>query len=271
MTFFLWSKTASNNDTADPTANLREGWSPSIVNNAIRALMAAAAKFRDDVSGILPTTGTSSAYAVTTNQGLTSEIPDGFEISFRVHTDSDVGVTINPDSQGATPLRARSGEDLPEKALAEGSVYRATYVAADDEFLLQGFFGGQASATINIPFTIGDGSNVITTGIQNSVGPFGFSFEITGWTLLGMESGSISIDLLKSSYSQWDSGSTHPATGDKISASAPLTYSSAKKGQSSTLSGWTTTVSVNDILTPNVTSVTGAKLVFGFLKARKTS
>jgi len=269
MTFYLWSQTASNNDTADPTANLREGWSPSIVNNAIRALMAAAAKFRDDISGILLTTGTSAAYAVTSNQGLTDDTPDGFTVTFRAHTTNDAGATLEVDAQGDAPLRIATGVDLKEGVLVEGNVYKATYVSADDEWMLHGFY--DTSTIINIPFVLGDGSNVISTGLQNSIGPFDFDFEILAWSLLGTESGSISVDLLSCTYTQWDGGSTHPASGDKISASAPMTYSSAKKGTSSTLTGWTTAVASGAILTPNVASVTSSKRVYGMLKARKTS
>ena len=47
MTFFKWSRTAAANATADSTINWAEGQSPSSVNDSARALMAAAAKYRD--------------------------------------------------------------------------------------------------------------------------------------------------------------------------------------------------------------------------------
>jgi len=271
MTFYLWSQTASNNDTADPTANLREGWSPSIVNNAIRALMAAAAKFRDDISGILLTTGTSAAYAVTSNQGLTDDTPDGFTVTFRAHTTNDAGATLEVDAQGDAPLRIATGVDLKEGVLVEGNVYKATYVSADDEWMLHGFY--DTSTIINIPFVLGDGSNTITSGNQNSIGPFDFAFEILGGSLIGAETGTISVHILKCTYTQWDAGSSHPVTGDSISGSSPLTFSSAKKGQLSDVSGWSSTsVASGDILTPYVSSGgSGCKRVYGMLKARKTS
>lgn len=271
MTFYLWSKTASDNDTADPTANLREGWSPSIVNNSIRALMAAAAKYRDDISGILQTSGSASAYAVATNQYLTSGIPDSFAISFRVHASNNDSATLNPDAQGDKPLRLASGIAIPKGVLIPGNVYKATYVQASDEFLLHGAFGGLASSTIDIPFLIGDNTNVITTGLGSAIGPFDFAFDISAWSLLSWQTGSISVDLYKCTYAQWDAGATHPVSGDKITASAPLAISSALKNQSSALTGWTTTVNVGDILVPNVASVTSVKRLQGMLKALKKS
>jgi hypothetical protein len=51
MTLYTWSKTPSNNTTADATINWAEGQSPSSVNDSARASMAAVAKFRDDNNG----------------------------------------------------------------------------------------------------------------------------------------------------------------------------------------------------------------------------
>jgi hypothetical protein len=60
MTLYKWSQTAS----ADATINWAEGQAPSSVNDSARAMMAATAKYRDDIAGAIVTTGTSTAYAV---------------------------------------------------------------------------------------------------------------------------------------------------------------------------------------------------------------
>lgn len=56
-------------------------------------------------------------------------------------------------------------------------------------------------------------------------------------------SGSISFDVAAVSYANDDAGATHPASGDKISASAPVAVSSATKAVDSTLTGWSKTIS----------------------------
>ena len=61
MSFFKWSKTANNNANADGTINWAEGQAPSTVNDSARAMMAAAAKYRDDIAGVT-TGGTATAY-----------------------------------------------------------------------------------------------------------------------------------------------------------------------------------------------------------------
>lgn len=140
MTLWTWSETASNNDVADPTINWRSGLAPSIVKNSARAMMAAAAKYRDDISGSLVTTGISSAYAITSNQNLTV-LTDGFMVAFRPHTTNAAGATLAVDGLTAKPLRSATGVSVPAGALVQGTPYRASYFAAADEWVLHEFFG----------------------------------------------------------------------------------------------------------------------------------
>ncbi len=131
--------------------------------------------------------------------------------------------------------------------------------------------GDVGTPTIDIPVVLGDGISVVPTGYQGFVlGPFDFSCNLTGWSALAKQSGSISIDVEKCTYAQYDAGSTHPVTGDKISASAPIAISSATKNQGS-VSTWTVAVAVGDILHFRPTSVTTITQVALFLKATKTS
>jgi len=61
LSLWKWSRTASSNATADGSINWAEGMAPSGVNDSARAMMAAAAKYRDDTAGSLITGGTSTA------------------------------------------------------------------------------------------------------------------------------------------------------------------------------------------------------------------
>lgn len=109
----------------------------------------------------------------------------------------------------------------------------------------------------NAEFVIGNGADVITTGIKGYL-RLDFAGTIQANTILLDTSGSIVIDIYKCTYAAFDPP-THPASGDKITASAPPTVSGAKKSTDTTLTGWTTAFSAGDIFAFDVTSVASAK------------
>ncbi len=119
-----------------------------------------------------------------------------------------------------------------------------------------------------IEFVIDGGGTTITTGMKGYL-EIPFSCAINRNTLLADQSGSIVVDIFKCTYSNFDP-TTHPASGDKITASAPPTISTAKKSQDSTLTGWTTAISAGDILGFNVNSVTSIQKATLSLKVVKT-
>jgi hypothetical protein len=117
---------------------------------------------------------------------------------------------------------------------------------------------------------IDGGGSVLTTGVKGYIKvPFGGT--INAVFLLADVSGSIVVDIWKCTYTQFDAGSTHPVTGDKITASAPPTISSATKATDATLTGWTTTFATNDVFAFNVTSVTTIKRVTVMLDVTRSS
>lgn len=115
-----------------------------------------------------------------------------------------------------------------------------------------------------ITYVIDGGGATITTGLKGYL-EIPFACTIDRWTLLADQSGSIVVDIWKDSYAN-----APPVVGDVITASAKPTISSATKGQSSTLTGWTTTIAAGDILAFNVNSVTSIQRVTLSLRVRKT-
>lgn len=129
---------------------------------------------------------------------------------------------------------------------------------------LQQIGGGSSSA---IEFIIGDGVNPVGTGIQGYI-EVPFSCEITVGTLLADQTGSVVVDIYKCSYIDFAPG-THPVPADSITASAPLTISSAVKSQDSTLTGWTKTINAGEILAFAVNSAATITRVTVSLKVSK--
>lgn len=141
MTLYKWSQVAATDATADASINWQEGQAPSSVNDSGRAMMAAIAKYRDDVAGGIITGGTSTAYTVASYQAFdTLARLNGQVISFTPHVTNGATVTLNVDGLGAKPLRSATSIELPAGVLVQGTPYVALYNNSDGAFYLHGFY-----------------------------------------------------------------------------------------------------------------------------------
>jgi len=103
--------------------------------------------------------------------------------------------------------------------------------------------------TSAITFVIDGGGSAITTGIKGDL-EIPFACDIQNVTMLADQTGSIVIDIWKDTYANFP-----PTDADSITASAVPTISAAIKSDDSTLTGWTTSITADDILRFNVDSV----------------
>lgn len=167
---YTWSQTAAANATADNTVNWQEGQAPSSINDSGRAMMASVAKFRDDISGSIVTTGTSTAYIVSSNQQFDSTTDfDGKTIAFTPHATNAAGpVTVTVDGFANLPLRTAPNVELGAGVIVLGTPYVARFNKADNALYLQGFYGNP----FNVP--IGAGMDFWGTTLPNS----SFAFPI---------------------------------------------------------------------------------------------
>lgn len=105
-------------------------------------------------------------------------------------------------------------------------------------------------------------SNITAADQGDLTIPFGCT--ITEWTMLADVSGSAVIDIWKDTYANYP-----PTVADTITGSAKPTISASTKGQSSTLTGWTTTIAAGDTLRFNVDSASTLNRVTLSLKVRR--
>lgn len=188
-----WSTTAATNSTADPTINWSEGMSPSSVNDSARAMMAATAAWRNDLRALTVTTGTSTAYVLTSNQGgfVASSVGNGFMIGFLAHVANTGTATINVDGAGAKPLRSVSGNNLAPGILVATSLYTAVYRNSSDEWLLINIRGAGIEVPIGavIDWTAGGapggGSWINPEGQCISQTTYSVYFGLVGFTYGG--------------------------------------------------------------------------------------
>lgn len=187
MPLWRWSQTSATNASADPTINFAEGQAPSSVNDSARAMMAATAKFRDDIAGAIATAGTSTAYTVASFSVFDSLAHmDKQMIAFVPHATNGATVTLNIDGLGAKPLRSAPSIELLAGTIIQGTPYVATYNNTDGAFYLRNFFGNP----YNIP--LGGGMDYWLPTAPNSsfVFPFGQAISRTTYATLFAAMGS---------------------------------------------------------------------------------
>lgn len=116
-----------------------------------------------------------------------------------------------------------------------------------------------------ICFRIDEGSSAIAVGSKKLNFRVPYNCTITSWELVADQSGSIVIDLWKDTYANFP-----PVDADSITASAKPTLSSAIKANSTTLTGWTTTLNAGDYIELEVESASTLTVVVLTLTVTKT-
>lgn len=121
-----------------------------------------------------------------------------------------------------------------------------------------------AGLTSVIALVIDGGGAAVTTGVKADL-YVPFACAIKEWTLLADQSGSVVVDIWTDTYANYP-----PVVGDSITASAKPTLSSAAKGQSATLTGWTTAIPAGSTLRFNVDSAATLQRVTLALKVERS-
>lgn len=106
---------------------------------------------------------------------------------------------------------------------------------------------------VSINFVIDGGGTTITTG-KKGVVVVPFAMTVTGWDVIADQSGSIVVDVNRSTYSGFP-------TTSSIAGSELPTLSSVQKNQDLTLTTWTTSIAAGDILEFEVDSITTCQRV----------
>jgi hypothetical protein len=107
----------SNTDIAG--ISTAEGWLPSTVNNAVRALLSQLAGFYDDWGGALTVGGTGNAVTLTTTSSYTA-LAAGLRFHFIATNANSGAVTLNLDAIGAKAVRKIVG--ATDIALTTGDI-----------------------------------------------------------------------------------------------------------------------------------------------------
>lgn len=152
---------------------------------------------------------------------------------------------------GATGVTGPTGAVGPTGASGPAGVTGAT--------------GPTGGVTAAVGYGISGGGTAISTGVAGVGLRIPFACTINEWTLQADVTGSIVIDIWKDTYANYP-----PTVADTITGSSKPTISASNKGNSSTLTGWTTSVAAGDILYFNVDSCSSITQATLTLRVTKT-
>lgn len=155
------------------------------------------------------------------------------------------------------PKRSTTASAVPTTGqLADGEL--AVNITDKKIFIRNG--AGVVDMTPTVTRTIGvsidGGGSAITTGTKGYV-EVPYSGTIIEWKIIADLSGSMVFDI-------WKSNASIPTNANSITASAKPTLTTAQRATSTTLTGWTTAVSVNDVFgfeVESASTVTKAVLI----------
>src|SRR5690606_26970585 len=185
-----WETSAPNNNAAPPDG-APEGMAANTVNDTMREMMAAVARWYQDTNGSLVTGGAGNAYTLSTNNNHSSltDLPLVVFVANRANTGA---ATLNVDGLGAKSLRF-GGAALAAGVLQEDVAYIAIYNAEDDAFDIVGSPTRDASqittgelddARLSSNVPLKDAPNVFTVQqtIQRTAGTPSLTVERIGST-----------------------------------------------------------------------------------------
>lgn len=245
--------------TGDVTGSGTGSFAATIANNAV-SLAKMATIATDSILG--------RATAATGNVEVLTALPFAYTGDVTRPADSNA-TTIANDAVTYAKMQNVSATDklLGRSTAGSGDVEEIACTAAGRAILDDADAAAQrvtlGLSTIAIAFVIDGGGATITTGVKGDI-TIPFACTITEWTLLADQSGSIQIDIWKDTYANYP-----PTVADTITASAKPLFSTTTKGQSSTLTGWTTSIAAGDTLRFNVDSVTTCQRVTLSLKVTR--
>ena len=198
--------------------------------------------------------------------GVSVVIPQGQYATLTTDAAGNLYVTMSPDLGSTFLVASYNLSDLNNAATARTNLGLATVAATGAYADLT----GAPTTSSSIEFVIDGGGSALTTGVKGYI-EVPFNATITQSTLLADQSGSVTLDIWKTTYASFDAGSTHPVIGDSITASAEPAIATATKNQDATLTGWTTALTKGDILAFDVkvaaTSITRCTISLQIVRA----
>jgi hypothetical protein len=199
----------------------------------------------------------------------------------------------NADVQAPTPFGVSWGVTGPTAGQGATGDYHFNYGSATDSISKKSSSGwtalggggggatgptGQTGAASTVPgptgatgavstsfgIVIDGGGLVLSTGMKGFVS-MPYDATITGWDIFADQTGSVQIDVWKTSYAGFP-----PSVANTIAGSQKPLLSSAQKNTSSGVGTWTTAIAAGDVIAFNVDSASVVTKVTVVIKVSRT-
>lgn len=131
-----WFGTDASNNTGSAPNFPVEGMAPSSVNDTMRTIYGAVARWYQDTNGTLESAGTGNTYTLTTNNSHAA-LGDQSALAFLVDRANTGAATLNVDGLGAKDLRL-NGANIASGYLVADTVVVVAYNATDDDYDIVG-------------------------------------------------------------------------------------------------------------------------------------
>jgi hypothetical protein len=185
--------------------------------------------------------------------GFTGYVADqAFDV--RVANSATAATTININALGAKAVTYNGTTVIIAGVLTAGGTYRMQYDGT--RFVVQGVVTPATAQLHSVTVSLDGGGVAIVTGAVGIFPTAAYACTINRVDISADQSGSITIDV-------WKAAGAIPTSGNKISASAPLTLSSAQLSQNGSLTGWSTSVASGDVFGFTVVTAATVQKVTG--------
>jgi hypothetical protein len=163
----------------------------------------------------------------------------------------------------AAPAPSGGGGGVPAGGTTGQVLAKASNTDFDVEFITPSGGGGGITSFNEMKTIVFDGQGSTPAVDSRTFIYFPYAATITRWTIFAYDAAGLPVtasavvDIWDDTYANYP-----PTVADTITASAKPTLTAANRAQSSTLTGWATSISANDVLAFNLDSVsTATKIV----------
>lgn len=156
-----WFDTAAGNNTGSTPNYPIEGMAPSSVNDTMREMMAALARWYADTNGTIDTGGTGNAYTITPSQTISS-YARGQVFMAEADRDNTGSATLNVSALGAKSIIRPDGSAVGVGEIQSGGVYFFVYDGT--AFQIIGSTPASLTLTSTTAVDLADADNVLNVG-----------------------------------------------------------------------------------------------------------